>query len=131
MIAVFVALAVAGGFILMAFVAIRRRRRDLRPYLEPALRACGVEFLSARAAPPFHTGPFPKIDVEVGRPISNVGGVSGEYWEYKIVKIRLADGSIREVWACVEFEVFRFRRTRWRAESKDGLPAPLLAMLEK
>lgn len=60
-------------------IARRRQQRDLREYLEPALRERGLTFISAVHPGIFKVGPFPKIEVERGRPQTKVGGVRGEY----------------------------------------------------
>lgn len=124
-------ICVIGGFLLVAFVISRRRhQRDLRQYLEPELRRCGVDFISAVYPGMFKIGPFPKIEFEVGRPQSTIGGIRGEYDEYRIVSFKDSTGATHRLWALVEFEMFRFRRVRWRAEQKDGLPPSVLPILE-
>ncbi len=129
----FTALAIVGGAIaVVVSVVVGRKRRlqDLRPFLEPPLRSCGVEYLSAVGPPLFHTGPFPIVEFERGRPQSSALGVSGEYLEYKIVTIRDKSGRTHQLWAIVEFELFRFRRVRWRAQSSETLPKSVLPLLE-
>jgi hypothetical protein len=126
------------AFVLLALAAIattlvisrRRNRRDLREYLEPELRQCGVEFVSAVYPGAFKVGPFPKFEVQVGRPQSQAAGVSGEYSSYRIVTIRDAEGTLHKIWALVEFEQFKFRRVRWRTERTDDLPPSVLSLLE-
>lgn len=121
--------AAASGLALWLVVALQRRKRDLREYLEPALQKCGVEFLSAAAPGLFRTGPFPKFEVEA-RPQSSIADIQGSYDEYRIVKFRDAAGRVQEIWAIVEFNNFHFSRIRWRAEQKDRLPPSILAILE-
>jgi hypothetical protein len=114
-----------------AFIISRRRhRRDLNEYLEPVLRECGVTLISAVYPGMFKVGPFPKFEVQRGRPQTTVAGVSGEYNEYRIVSFRDSKGVVFRVWALVEFEMFKFRRVRWRAERKDLLPQSVLPILE-
>jgi hypothetical protein len=121
---------IAVGAAIIFFVAFRRHTRDYRRYLEPPLKRCGVEYVSARTPKIFQTGPFPKFEIEMGRPVTNAGGIQGEYIEYRIVTLRDADRQLLELWACMEFEAFKFRRVRWRAEKRDGLPAQIVSILE-
>lgn len=123
------------GFLLLgvvsAFVISRRRhQRDLREYLEPELRRCGVDFISAVYPGMFKVGPFPKFEHESGRPQSMIGGTRGEYNEYRIVSFKDSTGTVYRLWALVEFEMFQFRRVRWRAEKRDGVPSSVLPILE-
>ena len=74
--------------------------------------------------------PFPKFEVEYGRPQTRVGGLCGEYREYRVVTFEDADGRQHEVWALVEFEMFSFRRIRLRAARTDGIPPSLREILE-
>jgi hypothetical protein len=116
---------------LSAFVISRRRhQRDLKEYLEPVLRECGVTFISAVYPGAFNVGPFPKVEVETGRPQTKVGGVCGEYAECRVVSFSNSHGVEFHLWALVEFEMFRFRRVRWRAERKELLPQSVLPILE-
>lgn len=120
---------IAGG--LSAFVISRRRhQQDLRQYLEPVLRECGVTFIAAVYPGMFKVGPFPKVEFERGRPQTKIGGVPGEYGEYRVVSFSNSNGEEFRLWALVEFEMFRFRRVRWRAERKDSLPKSVLPLLE-
>jgi hypothetical protein len=124
-----------GCFVLIggvtAFVISRRRhQRDLREYLEPVLQKCGVTYISAVYPGIFKVGPFPKFEVERDRPESTVGGISGEYNEYRVVSFSDSNGHVFRLWALVEFEMFQFRRVRWRAEQKDSLPLTILSLLE-
>ncbi len=122
---------VAIALFAQVIVSRRRQRRDVREYLAPPLRERSAEFISAVSPKGlFNTGPFPKFEAEVGRPISSIAGVQGEYLEYKIVHFRDSEGAVPELWALIEFEVFKFRRVRWRAEYKEGLSPAILSMLE-
>jgi hypothetical protein len=111
-------------------VVIRRQTRDLREYLEPPLQQCGMQYESSVSPGMFRVGPFPFIEGEIGRPQSNIGGIRGEHSEYKIVNFRDVNGRSYQIWAKVEFEAFQFRRVRWRAKVKQGLPESILAILE-
>lgn len=110
-------------------VAVRRNKQDLTEYLEPPLRECGVTFISAVYPGLFKVGPFPKFEVEV-TPQTNVGGIRGEYLEYRIVTFKDSGGQVYQVWACVEFVAFQLSRIRWRAESTESLPPRVAAILE-
>jgi hypothetical protein len=131
----FTTIYAVGGFLLVgiasAFVIVsRRHRRDLSEYLEPVLRRCDVKFISATYPGLFKVGPFPKFEVERGRPQTTIGGIRGEYNAYRIVSFSDSKGHVYQLWALVEFEMFQFRRVRWRAEQKDSLPASVLPILE-
>jgi hypothetical protein len=129
LIGAFIVVGVVSAFV-MFVISRRRHKRDLREFLEPDLQKCGVSYVSSCYPGLFEVGPFPNIEFERGRPQSNVGGIRGEYSEYRTVKIRDAQGGIYQLWAKVEFEVFKFRRVRWRAEQKTSLPANVLSILE-
>jgi len=61
---------------------------------------------------------------------TTLGGMRGEYDDYRIVSFSDSKGNIHRLWAVVEFEMFRFRRVRWRADQKDSLPSAILPLLE-
>ena len=123
-----ISLFVGGG----STIAILRRRhqRDLSEFLEPDLRKCGVTFISAVYPGLFKIGPFPKFEGPRRRPQTTVNGIRGEYNEYRIVSFSDSKGAVFRLWALVEFEMFQFRRVRWRAEQKDSLPQSVLSILE-
>ncbi len=108
----------------------RRHHRDYREHLEPILSSHGLQFVSARWPWFFKVGPFPKFEVEVGRPQSRVGGIRGEYNEYRIVTFQDSEGKAHEVWANLEFEMFRLRRLRWRTDSRYDLTEAARGLLE-
>jgi hypothetical protein len=111
-------------------VSSRRHKRDLSEYLEPPLQKCGVTFISAVYPGLFKVGPFPKFEVEVGGPQTSINGTRGEHDEYRIVSFKDSEGQTHQIWALVEFEIFQFKRVRWRAEQKDSLPSSVLPILE-
>ena len=121
---------VAGGFGVQLLITHRRHGRDHRKDLEPILIAHGLTFESAGWPGRFKVGPFPKFEIEVGRPQSRVGGIRGEYDEYRIVTVQDSRGNLHELWANLEFELFRLRRIRWRAEDAKNLPSQAREMLE-
>lgn len=128
-------ICLVGGFILIGlstavFISTRRHRRDLSELLKPDLRKCGVNYISAVYPGLFKVGPFPKFEVAHGRPQTTVGGIRGEYNEYRIVNFSDAAGRVHRLWALVEFEMFQFRRVRWRAERGVSLPESVLKILE-
>ena len=124
----------AGVLVLSAlislFVARRRHSRDYREHLEPVLHGLGLRFVSSVHPGMYRVGPFPKTEWVFGRPQSHVFGIRGEYSEYRIVSFEDPKGRLHQIWAKVQFELFRFRRVRWRAENFDGLPTCLLPILE-
>jgi len=121
---------VLGGILASVLIGCRRHCRDYHEHLEPVLSAQGYRFLSAKWPGLFNVGPFPKIEFKVGRPTSDVLGVSGEHNEYRVVKFQGAEGTVYELWAKLEFELFHLRRIRWRAGNDQGLPAKARSLLE-
>ena len=125
-----IGLLVAGGLAVQLVITHRRHMRDHRKDLEPILQTHGLTFVSASWPGRFKVGPFPKFEIEVGRPQSRVGGIRGEFNEYRIITVQDARGKIHELWANLEFELFRLRRIRWRAENAKRLPSKAREMLE-
>ena len=121
---------VVSGLAVQLLIAQRRHRRDHRKELEPILKTHGFAFVSARWPGRFKVGPFPKFEIEVGRPQSRIGGIRGEYDEYRIVTFQDSKGNNHELWAKLEFELFRLRRIRWCAENAGSLPSEAREMLE-
>ena len=121
---------VASGLAVQVLITHHRHRRDHCKDLEPILKTHELTFVAARWPGRFKVGPFPKFEVEVGRPQSRVGGIRGEYDEYRIVTVKDSQGKIHELWAKLEFELFRLRRIRWRAENAKNFPAQTREMLE-
>ena len=111
-----IGLLVLAGCAVQFMVSYRRHRRDHRQDLEPILNSHGLTFISAKWPGLFKVGPFPKVEVEVGRPQSRFGGIRGEYDEYRVVTVKDSQGNRFEIWARLEFEVFRLRRIRWRVD---------------
>jgi hypothetical protein len=125
-----IGLLVAGGLAVQLFITHRRHMRDHRKDLEPILKTHGLTLVSARWPGRFKVGPFPIFEIEVGRPQSRVGGIRGEFDEYRIVTVQDSRGNLHELWANLEFELFRLRRIRWRAENARSLPSQAREMLE-
>ena len=122
---------VAGGLAVTLVITRRRHGRDHRKELEPILKTHGLAFVSARWPGRFKVGPFPKFEIEVGLPQSRVGGIRGEYDEYRIVTVQDSQGKIHELWAKLEFELFHLRRISWRAGDDQNLPSQAREILEK
>ena len=121
---------VASRLAVQLLITHRRHRRDHRNDLEPILKTHGLTFVSARWPGSFKVGPFPKFEIEVGRPQSRVGGIRGEYNEYRIITVQDSQGNLHELWANPEFELFRLQRIRWCAENGKNLPSQAREMLE-
>ena len=121
---------VLGGFAIQLVITNRRHGRDHRKELEPILARHALTFVSAKWPGRFKVGPFPKFEIDVGRPRSRVGGIRGEYDEYRIVTVKDSQGNTHELWARLEFELFRLQRIRWRAENGHILPAQTRELLE-
>ncbi len=121
---------VASGLAAQVLITHRRHRRDHRKDFEPILNTHGLTFVSARWPGRFNVGPFPKIEIEIGRPQSRIGGIRGEYDEYRIVTVQDSKGKNHELWAKLEFELFRLRRISWRVGDGQNLPSQYREMLE-
>ena len=125
-----IGLLVAGGLAVQLLITHRRHMRDHRKDLEPILKTHGLTFVSASWPGRFKVGPFPKFEIEVGRPQSRVGGIRGEFDEYRIVTVQDSRGNLHELWANLEFELFRLRLIRWRAENAKSLPSQARRILD-
>ena len=126
-----IGLLVASGLAVQLLIKHRRHMRDHRKDLEPILKTHGLTFVSASWPGRFKVGPFPKFDIEVGRPQSRVGGIRSEFDEYRIVTVQDSRGNLHELWANLEFELFRLRRIRWRAENAGNFPSQAKELLEE
>ena len=121
---------VFGGLAIQLVITNRRHARDHRKDLEPILAKHGLAFMSAKWPGRFKVGPFPKFEIETSRPQSRAGGIRGEYDAYRIVTVKDSQGNTHKLWARLEFELFRLRRVRWRAENGQNLPAQSRELLE-
>jgi len=108
----------------------KRRSRDYREFIEPPLATRGMKVVSIERPAYGDDSPFPAWEVEFGRPQTRVGGTRGEYDEDRVVAFVSADGDAGRVWARIQFEVFRFRRIRWRALPDEPVPAAVEDLLE-
>ena len=88
-----IGLLMVGVLAVQLVITRRRHGRDHRKELEPILNAHGLAFVSARWPGRSKVGPFPKIEIEVSRPQSRVGGIRGEYTEYRIVTVQDSQGN--------------------------------------
>lgn len=131
MLYIIAAIFVVSGVAFHLFISWRRHQNDHRDELAPVLESHGLQFISSKWPGIGKTGLFPRMEVRIGGPQSHVGKVKGEYREYRIVKCRDKDGNVFTLWACLEFELFKFRYVRWRSQEKDKLPESLIALLEK
>ena len=121
---------IAGG---AAFQFLRLRRRHGRTYREhlaPILERHGLCFVSSEFPGWFKTGPFPKFELEVGRPQTRVAGLRGEFDEYRLVTVSDSGGKECTLWALLEFEAFRLRRVRWQAEPEAQAPDSVRGLLD-
>ena len=59
---------------------------------------------------------FPKVEITVGGVQTRTPGGRGEYTEYRIVNYEDQSGDIKETWAKIEFEMFRYVSTEWNPE---------------
>ena len=125
-----IGILVVAGCAVQFVVSYRRHRRDHRQDLEPMLKSHGLTFISAKWPGLFKVGPFPKVEVEVGRPQSRFGGIRGEYDEYRVVTVKDSQGNRFEIWARLEFELFRLRRIRWRADKSRNASLQDISFLE-
>jgi hypothetical protein len=131
-----IALYIGMGVLVLSGLAVhivitrRRHSRDHRKDVESILAAHGLPFVSAKWPGMFNVGPFPKFEIEAGRPQSRIGGIRGEYDEYRIVTVQDSQGNTHELWAKLEFELFRIRQIKWRTENSRSLPLQARQLLE-
>jgi hypothetical protein len=125
----FIILVVFGAAVQLR-VRRKRRTRDYREFIEPPLTARGMRVVSIERPVYGDDNPFPSREIEIGRPLSNVGGTRGEYDEDRVVAFVVGDGDAGRIWARVQFEVFQFRRIRWRELPAEPVPAALRDLLE-
>ncbi len=125
-----IAILVIAGCAVQFVISYRRHRRDHRHDLEPILNSHGLTFISAKWPGLFKVGPFPKVEVEAGRPQSRFAGIRGEYDEYRVVTVKDSQGNRFEMWARLEFEFSRLRRIRWRADKSRNLTLQDISLFE-
>jgi hypothetical protein len=94
-------------------VRVARYRRNLDDVLRPIVEAEGLELIDSRSPTWFRTGPFPLVTGKIGTLQTEFFGVRGEYWTYRIVRVRSAAG-VKEVWVRLYFEALRPREIEWR-----------------
>ena len=126
----FLGVLIAGGAAFQFRRLRQRHGRAYREHLAPILERHGVCFVSSEFPGWFKTGPFPKFEVEVGRPQTRVAGLRGEFDEYRLVTVSDSGGNECTLWALLEFEAFRLRRVRWRAEPEAQATDSVRALLE-
>jgi hypothetical protein len=126
---VYFVVAVGGVLSLtVCFVQAKRRRpKDYREYLAPALSQHGLQFVSARYPGLFRVGPFPMVEPRASR---RLRGDFGSFVEYRVVSC--ADGAGRQfdVWAQLDFVAYVLQRLRWRTEPGSAIPDSAKALLE-
>ena len=121
---------VFGALSVQLIITRRRHGKDHREDLQPILAEEGLIYVTSRWPGMFKVGPFPKFEVEVGRPQSRIGGIRGEYDEYRIVTVQDSQGNIFETWARLEFELFQLKGIRLRMEAGHNVPAQAQKIVE-
>ena len=129
-ITVLLGILIAGGAAFQFLLLRRRHGRSHREHLAPSLERYGLSLVSSEFPGWFKTGPFPRFEIEVGRPQTRVAGVRGEFDEYRLVTAADSGGNQCRLWALLEFEAFRLRRVRWRAEPNAKAPDSVRTLLE-
>ena len=109
----FVAVAVGVGFAINIVRMRARRRKTYQELLEPELKGFGFNFVSSTTPKLFDRGPFPKFEIEIGRPTLKTPIGSGGYDEYRIVRFRDPRGVEHEAWARLKFALFRIWKIDW------------------
>jgi hypothetical protein len=123
------------GLIVLAVAAnacflIYQRCTDDRKHLEPLLAQHGLQFVSAESPGFPKTGPFPAVEFRKGAVLSK-GPIQAEFSKYRIVTVRDEQGTEHQIWAQLEFVLYRLRRVRWRAEQPEELPDSIRGILEQ
>ena len=129
-ITVLIGVLVAGAAAFQFLLLRRRHGRSYREHLAPILERHGLSLVSSEFPGWFKTGPFPRFEVEVGRPQTRIAGVRGEFDEYRLVTAADSGGHQCTLWALLEFEAFRLQRVRWRAEPEAQAPDSVRTLLE-
>jgi hypothetical protein len=127
---VFLVFAGLGGLLFHYAISQHRKSKDHREELAPIVARYGLTIESVRTPKVFDVGPFPIVEFEIGRPQTHIGGVRGEYNQYRVVTCHDSQNNVYELWAKLEFERFRLRRIRWRAEPDQDLPPQVRELLE-
>ncbi len=117
-----ISISVFIAIVVYIFIAQRRHKKKYREQIKPVLEAHGLKYISEKYPGVFKIGPFPKFEVKIGRPQSKFLGISGEYSEYRIITVEDAEENQYEIWAKIEYEIFKIHRIRWRAENPEILP---------
>ena len=94
-------------------VGALRRRRNLDAILRPIVEAHGLKLIDSRPPGWFRTGPFPLTFGRIGTPETELLGISGQYWTYRIVRVFSAN-EVNEVWVRLYFQSFRLHEAEWR-----------------
>ncbi len=125
-IAIFIIMGIGASL----FVHGRRTSKDYREHIEPVLNAHGLEFKSSEYPGMFKVGPFPKFSVTAGRSQSRIGGIRGEYSQYRIVECSDSQGNSYKLWVLIEFEMFVVHSICWRVESNQHIPPSMASLVE-
>lgn len=118
------------GLTVQLVIAYRRHKQDHRKDLEPILSDHGLTFVSARWPGLFKVGPFLKFEIDVKRPQSRIGSLRGEYDEYRIVTAKDSQGNMYQLWAKLEFEVFKLQSIKWRIEEGRPVPTQIVEIID-
>lgn len=108
-----VALAIILGLAFPFIRWIKRRSKSYEEILRPQIEEAGLTFVRSIRPSLGQHDPFPKFQLEFGRPYSNTPIGRGEYTVRRIVTVIDTSGYESEMWAKLEFELFRLRRVVW------------------
>ena len=115
--------------VVYAVISLGRHSRDYSRALRAELAKHGLNMISSRKPKLFESDPFPTFEVSVGTPISNVGGVRGEYQVLRVVTCADEVGREFDLWALLDFQVFKLHHVRWRSGSGET-PKELEGVIE-
>ncbi|WP_028584854.1 hypothetical protein [Desulfogranum mediterraneum] len=119
------------GIAVQLLILKKRHRKDYCQFLGPILAKKKLQLISSVFPGWFAVGPFPKVEVESGRPQSNLPLLGrGEYSQYRLVTVADSSGRQYTLWALLEFELFELRRVRWRVGQGDTAPEEAEDLLE-
>ena len=110
----------------------RRNSATYESELRPVIEEAGFKLIQSQHPGMGNLGPFPALEIQLGVKQGWIGGVSGQYSQYRVVEVTNSTGEQFTLWACLEFEAFQLQRIRWRPDpTQRDLPDSLGGLVEE